>query len=200
MNQLEMSRGQRVREKIVAAVVEYIQIHGYAPTTREIGAMVGLKSTSSVHTHMQKLIDTSKLESDTEWRNPRAIRVPGYMFVRTEEILKFRKLGTAEELEELKESGAFTGLELAQIAAMQMKLKGYQAIGTEDACRTAMERMKPKKPTYEGDGYAPDGTFVWDEWLCPNCNSRYEVDYDNHDYCPNCGQAIDWSQEENGCE
>ena len=60
----------------------------------------------------------------------------------------------------------------------------------------ALEKQTPKKPTYDGDGYAPDGSFVWDEWLCPNCNSRYEVDYDEYDYCPNCGQAIDWSEDE----
>ena len=66
-----------------------------------------------------------------------------------------------------------------------------------DIAIEALEKQVPKKPTYDGDGYAPDGTFVFDEWLCPNCNSRYEVDYDNYDYCPNCGQKIDWS-EENG--
>ena len=59
----------------------------------------------------------------------------------------------------------------------------------------ALEKQIPKKPTYEGDGYAPDGTFVWDEWLCPCCGKRYEVDYDDYDYCPNCGQKIDWSGE-----
>ena len=56
------------------------------------------------------------------------------------------------------------------------------------------ERDTAKRPTYEGDGYAPDGTFVWDEWLCPNCGTRYEVDYDEYDHCPNCGQRIDWSE------
>lgn len=56
----------------------------------------------------------------------------------------------------------------------------------------ALERQIPKKPTYEGNGYAPDGTFVWDEWLCPCCKSRYEADYDDYTYCPNCGQKIDW--------
>ena len=59
----------------------------------------------------------------------------------------------------------------------------------------ALEKQIPKKPTYEGDGYAPDGTFVFDEWLCPCCGKRYEVDYDDYDYCPNCGQKIDWSDE-----
>lgn len=56
------------------------------------------------------------------------------------------------------------------------------------------ELATPKKPIYEGDGYAPDGTFIWDEWLCPNCGSTYEVDYDKYDHCPNCGQKIDWSE------
>lgn len=60
----------------------------------------------------------------------------------------------------------------------------------------SLEKQIPKRPTYDGDGYAPDGTFVWDEWLCPDCGARYEVDYDNYDYCPNCGQAIDWEVEE----
>lgn len=58
------------------------------------------------------------------------------------------------------------------------------------------ERDTAKKPIYEGDGYAPDGTIVLDEWLCPNCGTRYEVDYDEYDHCPNCGQRIDWSEEE----
>lgn len=57
------------------------------------------------------------------------------------------------------------------------------------------ERDTAKKPIYEGDGYAPDGTFVLDEWLCPNCGTGYEVDYDEYDHCPNCGQKIDWSEE-----
>lgn len=65
-----------------------------------------------------------------------------------------------------------------------------------DVAIRALEKQIPKKPTYEGDGYAPDGTFVWDEWICPCCETRYEVDYDDYDYCPNCGQKIDWSDEE----
>ena len=60
----------------------------------------------------------------------------------------------------------------------------------------AVEKQISKKPTYEGDGNAPDGTFVYDEWLCPCCGKRYEVDYDDYDFCPNCGQKIDWSDKE----
>ena len=56
----------------------------------------------------------------------------------------------------------------------------------------ALEKQIPKKATLEGDGYAPDGKFVLDEWICPCCETRYEVDYDDYDYCPNCGQKLDW--------
>ena len=70
----------------------------------------------------------------------------------------------------------------------------YKKLGTLEEVQEAVEKQKEKTPTYEGDGYAPDGTFVWDEWLCPNCGERYEVDYDDYDYCPNCGQRILWEE------
>ena len=56
----------------------------------------------------------------------------------------------------------------------------------------ALEKQIPKKATLEGDGYS-DGHLVYDTWICPLCEKRYEVDYDDYDYCPNCGQKIDWS-------
>ena len=65
-----------------------------------------------------------------------------------------------------------------------------------DIAIKALNKQIPKSPTYDGDGYAPDGSFVWDEWLCPHYGSRFEVDIDDYDYCPNCGQCIDWSEEE----
>ena len=64
-----------------------------------------------------------------------------------------------------------------------------------DIAIKSLNKQIPKSPTYDGDGYAPDGSFVWDEWLCPHCGSRFEVDIDDYDYCPNCGQCIDWSEE-----
>nr|DAG56950.1 MAG TPA: DNA-directed RNA polymerase II subunit [Caudoviricetes sp.] len=65
-----------------------------------------------------------------------------------------------------------------------------------DVTIQALEKQIPKKPTYEGDGYAPDGTLVYDTWICPCCDKRYEVDYDDYDYCPDCGQKLDWSDED----
>ena len=63
-----------------------------------------------------------------------------------------------------------------------------------DMAIEALKRQTPQKPNLEGDGYA-DGVLVYDTWICPNCEKRYEVDYDEYDYCPHCGQAIDWSEE-----
>lgn len=58
----------------------------------------------------------------------------------------------------------------------------------------ALEKQIPKKPDFEADGYS-NGQLVYDTWICPCCEKRYEVDYDEYDYCPNCGQSIDWSEE-----
>lgn len=76
------------------------------------------------------------------------------------------------------------------MAAQALKeVQQYREIGTLEECREAAEKQKPKKPDYEGDGYA-DGHMVYDTWICPNCGEKYEVDYDDYKHCPNCGQAI----------
>lgn len=73
-----------MRDEIMAAIIDYIQQHQYPPTTREIGDMVGLKSTSSVHRHLEKLRTEGKIETDAGYGSPRAIRVVGYRFVKVE--------------------------------------------------------------------------------------------------------------------
>lgn len=76
----------------------------------------------------------------------------------------------------------------------------YKQLGTLEEVSEAIKKQNAKKPDYEGDGYAPDGSFIWDTWVCPRCETKYEVDYDDYDYCPNCGQRIDlsedWSEED----
>lgn len=57
--------------------------------------------------------------------------------------------------------------------------------------RELVERDTARKPDLEGDGYDEDGNIIYDTWICPNCNEPYEIDYDNHDFCPRCGQKID---------
>ena len=59
----------------------------------------------------------------------------------------------------------------------------------------ALEKQIPKNPYLSGDGYW-NGQLVYDIWDCTNCGKSYEVDYDNYDYCPECGQKIDWKVEE----
>lgn len=59
-----------------------------------------------------------------------------------EEIQQYRAIGTVEELKSLKENGAFSGIELAQIASMQMKLKEYQSIGTIEEFKVLKENQR----------------------------------------------------------
>lgn len=57
----------------------------------------------------------------------------------------------------------------------------------------ALEKQIPKKPYFEGDGYA-DGELVYDSFICPNCGMNYEY-YDETyqiEHCSFCGQALDF--------
>ena len=76
--------GKEVRETILKAIITYIEEHGYPPTNREICDMVGLKSTSSVYSHLLKMKDLGMIETDDMLGARRAIRIPGYKFVKEE--------------------------------------------------------------------------------------------------------------------
>lgn len=77
-----VEHGENIRDRILDAIIGYVKEHGYSPSVREIGEMVGLKSTSSVQTHLKKMMDSGVLETDAEFSTPRAIRIPGYEFVK----------------------------------------------------------------------------------------------------------------------
>lgn len=70
------------------------------------------------------------------------------------------------------------------------KKKGQHLdIGEFEIIQMAVDKQVPNMPIMESDGYCPDGYPAWD-YYCPRCNYNFE---DNEpDYCPNCGQAIDW--------
>lgn len=53
------------------------------------------------------------------------------------------------------------------------------------------DKTKALTPTLWGDGYS-DGELVYDMYDCPNCGKHYELYYEKYDYCPNCGQKINW--------
>lgn len=77
-----IKRSEQTKERIMQAIISYIEEHKYAPTVREIGTMTGLKSTSTVHHYLSVLKADGRLETDTEWGTPRALRVPGYKFIK----------------------------------------------------------------------------------------------------------------------
>ncbi len=60
----------------------------------------------------------------------------------------------------------------------------------------ALEKQIPKKPDISGDSCDKDGNLIYDTYDCPNCHTSYEMEYEKYDYCPSCGQALDWSNNE----
>lgn len=93
-----------------------------------------------------------------------------------EEVQQYRAIGTVEEYMKFEDECISEGFTLKSLLE-------------------AGEKQKAKRPDYEGDGYS-DGHLVYDTWICPCCGKHYEVDYDDYDFCPTCGQCIDWRDEE----
>lgn len=60
---------------------------------------------------------------------------------------------------------------------------------------SAVGKQIPRKPDYEGDGYDEDGYLIYDTWICPNCGKHYEVDYDDYNFCPECGKKMNEVEE-----
>lgn len=72
----------------------------------------------------------------------------------------------------------------------------YQGLINDEECKRikeALEKQIAKEPCLEGDGYA-DGHMVYDTWICPNCDEHYEMEFEQHMYCPVCGQKIKWDK------
>lgn len=62
-----------------------------------------------------------------------------------------------------------------------------------DTIKTVVEKQIPKKPDLIGDGYDDNSNLIYDTWICPCCETQYELDYDDYKFCPECGQALDWN-------
>ena len=146
----------------------------------------------------QKAIESLRLEGGIEITgNPRRIAE----FFEGIDVA----ISAMQELQEYKEIGTVKGYKDAIKAydncyfekqKLEKELSDYKELGNFTEVKKAVDKQNSKHPSYDGDGYAPDGTFIWNEWVCPRCGARYEVNYDDYDYCPNCGQHIDWSEEE----
>ena len=64
-----MPRTSNKAQLILEFVNEFVQENGFAPSVREIGAAVGLRSTASVSYHLQQLQEKGYLQSPV----PRAV-------------------------------------------------------------------------------------------------------------------------------
>ncbi len=60
----------------------------------------------------------------------------------------------------------------------------------------ALENRIPQKTDISGDSCDKDGNLIYDTYDCPSCHTSYEMEYEKYDYCPSCGQALDWSNNE----
>ena len=76
------------------------------------------------------------------------------------------------------------------ILAMVGELQQYRSIGTVEECRTAVEKQKAKRPD---GGRDIDGN---DYLICPNCCAIVADGEWVANFCPDCGQKLDWSDEE----
>lgn len=83
MNQTTKQQGIDTRERIYRFLVEFISENSYAPSIKEIGAGVELRSTSSVYYQLMKLKEEGKIKM--KHNSPRTIQIVGFEFVRMED-------------------------------------------------------------------------------------------------------------------
>lgn len=76
---------------------------------------------------------------------------------------------------------------------LSLVLSAFTIAKESGSILSALEKQTPKKPNLEGDGYDNEGNIIYDTWLCPNCGAHYEIDYDDYNHCPICGQRVDLS-------
>lgn len=77
-----MKKGDETRNHIKQCIISYIEEHGYSPSFRELCDITGIKSTSSIQYQITKMLEIGMLETDCGIGISRAIRVPGYKFVK----------------------------------------------------------------------------------------------------------------------
>ena len=104
--------------------------------------------------------------------------------------LFYRNVWAMADLREKLADYEDTGMTPGQVIEMQMDWVAMKAASE------TYRKEKAERPDVYGDGYDPDGNLIYDMWDCPRCGASYEIDYDHYDYCPNCGQKIDWSDED----
>lgn len=101
------------------------------------------------------------------------------------ELEQYREIGTVEQVRNQKHN-----LEMAYKI-----ISDYEAIGTVEECREAVEKQKAKKCVIDS---CPDHTH----YKCPSCGKIQKTKYDNSTFgcilnnCSNCGQALEMEVED----
>lgn len=87
--------------------------------------------------------------------------------------------------------------EIKSVIKALTELQQYHAIGTPEECRTAREKQMPKKPIMKQLFKYMEERYL----CCPTCGGILtdRIPGDNKTFyfhCMNCGQKLDWSDEE----
>lgn len=109
----------------------------------------------------------------------------------SEAIEKLKNMRLFMQIEDEKNDCKFTeddykANEMA-IQALE-EVQQYHAVGTPEECQKAVEKQIPQKPSNE----SLDGLNCFP--ICPNCHQGLNED-ERESFCE-CGQRLDWSDEE----
>lgn len=110
------------QERILAYIQEEIRSRGYAPSVREIGEAVGLKSTSTVHGHLTRLEKKGLLHRDA---------------------MKPRAMGIAKGADEA---------DLSESAVCHLPVVGRVAAGQPILAEQSIDEFMPFPAEFVGDG------------------------------------------------
>lgn len=83
-----------------------------------------------------------------------------------------------------------------QLVEWLEELKQYRAVGAVEECREAMEKQKAKNPRpidyKKYIGVVENAKALRGLCWCPNCHQTVA----SGSFCKNCGQKLDWGDEE----
>ena len=108
-----------------------------------------------------------------------------------EEVEQYRALGTVEELKvALMKVSVYEQIKWERdIAISQLEEIGISLGQKMDDVKEALEKQIPKKVVKI---HVPNTSFCKSHYreICPTCSKAYE----GTDYCPMCGQKLDWEE------